>query len=322
MKEGDSFREFRNIKEKEKESFDFISMNFDSLDLRDHPEEILKAVEERWNQTGKLLIIYTNEKNSTGLSTILVNTLKTSAIPAAPGLFFFFKEPDLAEIFHFNIQKSSTGETRNDILVYLALARVKNENILSSMPETLKEKVKKHLGHNIRAIAESRKLLAVMGEPGMVRSLCEKTEQGMQDEDALWIHRSLIKALDPVLRVYIGCSSFFYGDPNSADIIKIHKKSTKVTYYLYDDFDNKFLPEMHDRIKVDLSRQKVDHFDHRNPVKPEVIYFKERFISPESNRYNEWKNFSEHLLNEGYKPSGIHIEQNTNLKKTLKNYCA
>ncbi|MBB6482049.1 DNA phosphorothioation-associated putative methyltransferase [Spirochaeta isovalerica] len=322
MKSTDTYIEFDGVDHSEDGSYDFASMSIDSLDLRDHPEEVLKAAEKRWSQTRKLLLVYTTEIKSTGLNKILFNTLNTSAVPAAPGLFFFFKDSDLAEIFQFNIHCGDKDETKEDVLVYLALARIKNESVLSSMPQILKDKVTGHLGNNIRAIAESRKLLAVMGQPGKVKELCEKTEMGMQDDEALWIHTSLIKELDPALRVYIGCSAFFYGDPASADIIKIHKKSSKITYYLYDDFENKLLPEMHDRIKVDLSRQKMDHFDHRSHRKPEVVYFKERFVSPHNSRYGEWKDFSNHLLEKGYEPDGIHIEQNRSLKEILNSFCA
>ncbi|MBN2656982.1 MAG: DNA phosphorothioation-associated putative methyltransferase [Spirochaetales bacterium] len=322
IKSTDTYIEFDDITHKTEGNFDFASMSIDSLDLRDQPEEVLKAAKKRWIQTKKLLLVYTTEIKSTGLNKILFNTLNTPAVPAAPGLFFFFKDRDLAEVFQFNIQCGGKEETKDDVLVYLALARIKNESVLSSMPRILKDKVTDHLGNNIRAIAESRKLLSVMGRPGMVKELCEKTEMGMQDDEALWIHTSLIRELDPALRVYIGCSSFFYGDPASADIVKIHKKSSKITYYLYDDFDNKLLPEMHDRIKVDLSRQKMDHFDHRSNNKPEVVYFKERFVSPYDSRYREWKNFSDHLVEKGYAPEGIHIEQNRNLREILNSFCA
>jgi len=318
----DRYIEFDGVDHREEGSFEFASMSIDSLDLRDHPDKVLKAAERRWKQTNKMLLIYTTEIKSTGLNKILFNTLNRAAVPAAPGLFFFFKDNDLAEVFQFRIQCGNGEETKDDVLVYLALARIKNESVLSSMPQVLKEKVTSHLGNNIRAIAESRKLLAVMSQNGKVKDLCEKTELGMQDEDALWFHTSLIKEQDPALRVYIGCSAFFYGDPSSADIIKIHKKSSKITYYLYDDFENKLLPEMHDRIKVDLSRQKMDHFDHRNNRRPEVVYFKERFVSPRNSRYNEWQDFSNHLLEKGYEPEGIHIEQNRNLKEILNSFCA
>lgn len=322
MAPGESFIQYTGPEHNPKEKFSFSSMSVDMLDLRDHSERISTILKDRWFRTEKLLVISTSETKSTGLDRILQNTLSLSPVPAGPGLFLFFKDRDLEETYYFNIQLSAVKETTDDVLTYLALARIRNESVLSSMPVVLKETVKKHLGNNIRAIAESRKLIAAMAQPGIVKKACEETAFGFQDDEAIWIHTSLIGKLDPVLRVYIGCSSFFFGNPALADIVKIHKNSSKITYYLYDDFENKHLPEMHDRIKVDLSRQKADHFDHRNHRKPEVVYFKERFISPDDSRYNLWKDFSRHLESRGISPEGIHTEQNNRLREVLDSFCA
>jgi hypothetical protein len=302
--------------------YDFIGMTINGEELSGSSEEILEKTRERWQRTQKVFAVATTEKKSMGLDRILQNTLGTTAIPAAPGLFYFFKDKELQEIFHFKIHDSNSVNIKEDLLVYLALAKLKNENVLSSMPQILKDKIIRHLGNNIRALAESRKLLSCLSDRGKISELCRQSEMGIQDDDAMWVHTSLIKELDPALRVFIGCSSFFYGDPESADIVKIHKKSSKVTYYIYDDFENKLLPEMHDRIKIDLSRQKMDHFDHRSKRNPEVVYFKERFIARKNEKYNEWEQFSKHLLAKGYNPEQIHIEQNKVLTEILKNYCA
>ena len=318
----DTFMDFSNEESDDKSSYDFIGMLFNSMDLSDNQVDILKLVSERWERTNKVFIVSTTETKSKGLDKILQNTLSTAAIPAAPGLFYFFKDNALLEHYQFNIHNSYSENIQEDLLVYLALAKLKNENVLSSMPNILKEKIKRHLGNNIRAIAESRKLLSCLRDPGKISELCQLSEYGIQDNDAMWVHTSLIKKLHPALRVYIGCSSFFYGDPESADIVKIHKKSSKVTFYIYDDFENKLLPEMHDRIKIDLSKQKVDHFDHRSKRNPEVVYFKERFICKNNEKYDEWNQFSRHLESKGYSPEKIHIEQNKSLTVILNNFCA
>jgi hypothetical protein len=48
------------------------------------------------------------------------------------------------------------------------------------------------------------------------------------DEQALYIHRSLLNALPPVLRAYVGCATTLFGDVAQADVIKLHKASGKV----------------------------------------------------------------------------------------------
>ena len=53
---------------------------------------------------------------------------------------------------------------------------------------------------------------------------------GWLDADhSLQLHTSLVPRLDPILRVYVGCATALYGDVLSADLVKIHIQSGKVT---------------------------------------------------------------------------------------------
>ena len=92
------------------------------------------------------------------------------------------------------------------------------------------------------------------------------------------IHRSLLGELPPILRIYVHCAAFRYGDPSQADVIKIHKHSGKITFQHYDDFDGKPLPELQTRIKVNLRNLFVEVFDHSKGPRIQLLYFKERFV--------------------------------------------
>jgi DNA phosphorothioation-associated putative methyltransferase len=102
---------------------------------------------------------------------------------------------------------------------------------------------------------------------------------GWQDEQALYVHRSLLDRLPAVLRAYVGCATALFGDVAQADVIKIHKASGKVTFLLYDDFEGKPLPVLQHRIKVNLKTRWVQAFDHRE--EKQLLCFKERFVSPD-----------------------------------------
>ena len=91
---------------------------------------------------------------------------------------------------------------------------------------------------------------------------CEDLKIGWQDEQALYLHRTLLNELPPVLRAYVGCATALFGDIAQADVIKIHKSSGKVTFLIYDDFNGKPLPELQHRIKVNLRTRWVQAFDH------------------------------------------------------------
>jgi DNA phosphorothioation-associated putative methyltransferase len=87
----------------------------------------------------------------------------------------------------------------------------------------------------------------------------------------------LLEQLPPVLRAYVGCATALFGDVQQADVIKLHKRSGKVTFLVYDDFENKPLPELRARIKVNLRTRWVQMFDHTS--QNQLLAKKERFLN-------------------------------------------
>jgi DNA phosphorothioation-associated putative methyltransferase len=143
---------------------------------------------------------------------------------------------------------------------------------------------------------------------------CEDLKLGWQDEQALYLHRSLMDELPPVLRAYIGCATTLFGDVSQADIIKLHKESGKATFLVYDDFDGKPLPELRQRIKVNLRTRWVQVFDHR--ADRQLLYFKERFISANHPTRQLMEVFSAKLRKLGFDAATIgrgpsHLELDT-----------
>jgi DNA phosphorothioation-associated putative methyltransferase len=55
---------------------------------------------------------------------------------------------------------------------------------------------------------------------------------------ALYIHRSALETLPPLLRVYEGCASAYLGEIEGANLIKLHRHSGKVSYLAYPDFES------------------------------------------------------------------------------------
>jgi DNA phosphorothioation-associated putative methyltransferase len=122
-------------------------------------------------------------------------------------------------------------------------------------------------------------LLFAAGDPGEIDVACEGVDVGWQDEHSLMIHRSLLGELPPILRIFVHCAAYRYGDPSQADVIKIRKHSGKITFQHYDDFDGKPLPELRTRIKVNLRNLFVEVFDHSKAPRIQLLYFKERFVA-------------------------------------------
>jgi DNA phosphorothioation-associated putative methyltransferase len=191
----------------------------------------------------------------------------------------------------------------NDLLVYMALSNFKKRVPFKHLSNRLQTDIKTFIGSYTRAINESKNLLFSIGKPDVIKSLCANTPFGFFDHKAMYIHKNLIEELHPVLRIYIGCAGILYGDLQNVDIIKIHGRSGKVTLLKYDDFDKKPLPELVERVKVDLRKQRIDVFDHQSGTNLQLLYFKENYVSRDHPERPKWEKFSSKLRKLGFEDS-------------------
>ena len=192
-------------------------------------------------------------------------------------------------------------ERTQDLLVYLALANFKHKVPWRELPEGLKLDIKAFFGNYKNAQDVGQKVLFSIGNPEIIAHLCDKTGFGYLDRQALYFHRDLIGALDPVLRVYVGSGETLYGDAQTADIIKIHKHSGKVTFLTYDKFEKSPVPELLQRTKVNLKLQRVDVFEQKPGSWTQLLYFKERFVAKDHPVRPKWEKYSGKL-----KKLGLH----------------
>jgi hypothetical protein len=199
------------------------------------------------------------------------------------------------------LTRSAEART-NDLLVYLAMSNLRKRVPLGHLSPALRLDIRTFFGNHISALKKGLELLYAAGDPGEIELACEDLKIGWQDEQALYLHRSLVDQLPPVLRAYVGCATTPVGDVAQADVIKLHKASGKVTFLLYDDFEGKPLPELRQRIKVNLRTRWVQVFDHS--AEGQLLYFKERLVSPEHPKFSEMQAFSMKLRKLGIPEQG------------------
>lgn len=202
-----------------------------------------------------------------------------------------------------------------EVLVYFALTNFRKRFLRREIPVRIKHDVKAFFGELPTAEQRAKELLFAAGDPGEIELACEKLDVGWQDEDALIIHRDLLHRLPAVLRIFVHCAAYRYGDPAQADLIKIHKRSGKITFQHYDDFEGAPLPRLQLRIKVNLRTLFVEIFDHSVGPKTQLLYFKERFMGRDHPNRKAMEQFSAKLralgLNEatiGFGPTAEEFE--------------
>ena len=100
-------------------------------------------------------------------------------------------------------------------------------------------------------------LLFRAGNADAVDDACRRSPVGNLLPNALYVHRTALESLDPLLRVYEGCARAYLGEIEGADLIKLHRHSGKVSYLAYPDFDADPHPALLRSIKLNLRTREI-----------------------------------------------------------------
>jgi DNA phosphorothioation-associated putative methyltransferase len=177
------------------------------------------------------------------------------------------RPPDLTEaimdIMGEDEWKGLIERVRNRFLSRLALGFFRGKPKPKHYSLVEREAVKHHFSSFAAAIDRARPILFAIGDPNTIAAECAATNLGVEDEQALFVHRSCIPYISPVLQTYIGAGRLFHGEINTVDVFKIHKASGKLTLLLYDDFAGSTAPILHTRVKINFRARRIDYFNHR-----------------------------------------------------------
>ena len=199
---------------------------------------------------------------------------------------------------HDLLQQAASARS-DEIRAFFAMQAFGRRKPLRDLEPRLQRDVKAFFGSLGVAELEGRRLLHQCAEVAAIKAACERAASmglGWLDTDhSLQLHTSLVPRLDPILRVYVGCATALYGDVSSADLVKIHIQSGKLTLIRFDDFVGKPLPRMLERVKVKLREQDLDYFEYGGQFPPPFLYFKSRYINEEFLGFPEQQEFDRQL---------------------------
>ncbi len=79
------------------------------------------------------------------------------------------------------------------------------------------------------ACRQAHDLLFRAGNAEAVDEACRRSPAGKLRPDALYVHRSALESLDPLLRASEWCARSYLGEIDGANLIKLHRHSGKVS---------------------------------------------------------------------------------------------
>ena len=152
---------------------------------------------------------------------------------------------------------------QEDLLVYFALGHFRRRRPYKELPARLQRDVRFFFGNITKAqAAGKRALFAVADRQRLAEAalFCHE-ELGIGRLTAtqdLTFHHSVLGECLPLVRIYVGCGLTLFSETSMVDLIRIHLRSSKVTFMNYDDFRGGNRPHLLEQIDVDLARQKVN----------------------------------------------------------------
>jgi DNA phosphorothioation-associated putative methyltransferase len=220
------------------------------------------------------------------------------SLPAA--LRFIKSRKEDSESYLVEARKSRM----DDLRVYFAQLQFEKRKPYKHLEERLQRDVRLFFGDYRTAALAGRELLFTVADVEAIGNACHwAAEHGigwLEDSESLQLQTSLVEQLPPVLRTYVHCGTHLYGDVTSADLIKIHIRSGKLTLMKFDDFAGKALPRMTQRVKLNLRLQDMAVFDYTGAFEPPYLFRKSRFINEDDPNFAEQIAFEEDLERCGF----------------------
>jgi DNA phosphorothioation-associated putative methyltransferase len=191
-------------------------------------------------------------------------------------------------------------QRRSHVLVYFALSLFEKRKAKSHMPARLQRDIKALFESYNQVIDLAQSLLFSVGNPENIANACSQAYQEfncgkLPHSKSYSFNRALLNQMPAVIRVYVGCAIQLYGDIDDIDVIKVHIRSGKVTLLKYDDFNNKALPLLTERIKIRLLDLDIDFFFYGDEYPYPPLYDKSTYLLNSSTEYKKQKTFENRI---------------------------
>jgi DNA phosphorothioation-associated putative methyltransferase len=196
---------------------------------------------------------------------------------------------------------------REDLLVYLALARFGKRPKLSQLPRPLQRDMKAFFGSYRRACVEADALLLRAGDSAAIDEACRRSPVGKVLPDDLYVHRDALGSVEPILRIYEECGRAYLGEVEGANVVKIHRRSGKLSYLIYPEFDTDAHPALLRCVRLNLRSRQIECHDYVKSRNPPVLHRKEAFLHADHPLFARFRRLTEQEERHGLldDPSGI-----------------
>lgn len=177
-----------------------------------------------------------------------------------------------------------TMQRRAELLIYVALSRFGRRPQFSQLDRSLGLDIRSHFGTYRDACLQADRMLLACGDQAVLYVNARSSKIGKQTPSALYVHRSAMAEIPPVLQVYEGCARVLAGTVEQANMIKLSVTEPQVSYLTYPDFDRDPHPRLRSALTVNLRKLTVDWRDYSRSDNPPLLHRKEEFLGADHPR--------------------------------------
>ncbi|OBC03472.1 SAM-dependent methyltransferase [Mycobacterium sp. 852013-50091_SCH5140682] len=171
-----------------------------------------------------------------------------------------------------------TVQRRAELLIYVALSRFRRRPRFSQLDRVLATDIRTLFGTYQQVCLEADRMLVACGDQALLLVNARSSKVGKQTPSALYVHRSAMGEIPPMLQVYEGCARVLAGTVEHANMIKLSVVEPQVSYLTYPTFDRDPHPTLHSAVTVNLRKLSVDWRDYSRSENPPLLHRKEEFL--------------------------------------------
>lgn len=168
---------------------------------------------------------------------------------------------------------------KNDLLILLVRMLFESRPRFSHLPSSLQRDIRALFSSYKKACAEADSLLFSAGEMSLITAACDFSEVGKRTRSAIYVHKSALDSMPPVLRAYEICARVVAGEIPEANIIKLSTLKPHISYLAYPDFDSDPHPSLTDCFLVDLRAYYLKHRSYSESGNPPILHRKELLVA-------------------------------------------
>jgi DNA phosphorothioation-associated putative methyltransferase len=211
-----------------------------------------------------------------------------------------------------------TVQRRAELLIYVALSRFGRRPKFSELDRTLALDLRTLFGTYQDACLQADRLLLACGDQAMLYVNARSSKIGKHTPSALYVHRSAMAEIPPVLQVFEGCARVLAGTIPSANMVKLSVTEPQVSYLTYPDFDRDPHPILRSAITVNLRKLSVDWRDYSRSENPPLLHRKEEFLGAEPPRRQLYERLTRSEMKAGLYEHPEHIGTAKGWQATLE----